>query len=515
MNLVTRVAGALGFVRKEAIPRAFESLEGGWHNLFPHSPFDFDRDIQCSPDGVLKNWTVFSCMTLIASDCGKMRAKLMEQDDKGIWTEIQSPAFSPVLRKPNSYQTWQKFIESWQFSKHTRGNTYVLKERDNRGGANKGVVIAMHVLDPDRVTVHVAEESGDVYYRLGDDTLAGVENEIFVPASEIIHDRMWCLFHPLIGLSPLFACSLAATQGLRIQANSATFFANMSRPSGTLTTPEFLTEDKAEIYKKRWNENYGPGKQGQTAILGNGLKYEAMTQTAEDSQLVEQLKMSAEMICATFHVPGWKVGVGSRPAYQNANIEQQGYYNDCLQPLVEAIEALLDDGLGLTNQQGRTLGVELDIDALLRMDESTLTNVLKEQVGSGITKPNEARKRVNLGPVKGGDTVYLQQQNYSIAALDKRDTGADPFGTAKPLAPTMPAAPPAPAKEFEAIAERLDRLETKESPLLLEIKAALVAQADERKAEEAKRLAEIAEQKATEESFASFLGTFKAMCERV
>lgn len=463
MNLVTRVAGALGFVRKAAVPRAFQDLEGGgWYNLFPRSPFDFDRDINHSHDAVLANWTVFACMTLIAGDGGKMRAKLMEQDKDGIWAEVQSPAFSPVLRKPNEYQTWQKFIESWLLSKLSRGNTYVLKERDNRG-----VVVAMHVLDPDRVTVRLAE-SGAVYYRLGDDDLAGVSGDrgdVYAPADEIIHDRMWCLFHPLIGLSPLYACSLAATQGLRIQANSATFFANMSRPSGTLTTPEFLTNEQADIYKKRWNDNYGPGKQGQTAILGNGLKYEAMTQTAEDSQLVEQLKMSAEMICATFHVPGWKVGVGSRPAYQNANIEQQGYYNDCLQPLVEGIEALLDDGLGLTKRpEGRTLGVELDIDALLRMDESTITNVLKEQVGAGITSPNEARKRLNLAPVKGGKSPMIQQQNYSLEAIDKRDRGDDPFGTAKPPAPApaLPAPEPAPSKALDLadVTKALLELET-------------------------------------------------------
>jgi phage portal protein BeeE len=50
---------------------------------------------------------------------------------KGIWTETDSPAFSPVLRKPNRYQNRIQFWESWILSKLTRGNAYVLKERDN------------------------------------------------------------------------------------------------------------------------------------------------------------------------------------------------------------------------------------------------------------------------------------------------------------------------------------------------------------------------------------------------
>jgi phage portal protein BeeE len=37
-----------------------------------------------------------------------------------------------VLRKPNRFQTRIQFLESWALSKLSRGNTYVLKQRDNR-----------------------------------------------------------------------------------------------------------------------------------------------------------------------------------------------------------------------------------------------------------------------------------------------------------------------------------------------------------------------------------------------
>lgn len=58
-------------------------------------------------------------------------------------------------------------------------------------------------------------------------------------------------------------------------------------------------------------------------------------------------------------------------------------------------------------------------------------------VSGGILAPNESRRRLNLPPVDGGDTPYLQQQNYSLAALDKRDSQDDPF--ASKSAPTAPA----------------------------------------------------------------------------
>src|SRR5690606_19494999 len=104
-----------------------------------------------------------------------------------------------------------QFIESWVLSKLQRGNTYVLKQRNE-----KGHVVALFVLDPMLVTPLVADD-GSVFYRLNTDKLAGLPAQITVPAREIIHDRFNTFFQPLIGLSPIFAGGLAAMHGLAIQ----------------------------------------------------------------------------------------------------------------------------------------------------------------------------------------------------------------------------------------------------------------------------------------------------------
>jgi phage portal protein BeeE len=59
--------------------------------------------------------------------------------------------------------------------------------------------------------------------------------------------------------------------------------------------------------------------------------------------------------------------------------------------------------------------------------------------------PNEGRAKLDLKPAEGGNSPYLQQQNYSLAALAKRDAQADPFATAAPKAPV--AAAPAASQE--------------------------------------------------------------------
>ncbi len=55
---------------------------------------------------------------------------------------------------------------------------------------------------------------------------------------------------------------------------------------------------------------------------------------------------------------------------------------------------------------------------------------LGDAVKNTLLTPNEARKRENLPPLAGGDALYLQQQNYSLEALSRRDAREDPFASA-------------------------------------------------------------------------------------
>ena len=72
--------------------------------------------------------------------------------------------------------------------------------------------------------------------------------------------------------------------------------------------------------------------------------------------------------------------------------------------------------------------IELDTDDLLRMDKATFIDMLAKAVGGSVMTPNAAMLELNQSPVTGGDTIYMQQQNYSLEALSKRDALDDPFG---------------------------------------------------------------------------------------
>jgi HK97 family phage portal protein len=421
--------------------KALNSLpmdRGGWYPLI-REPFAgaWQRNVEINLDTAASFHADFACKTLIARDIAKLRVKLVEKDKNDIWSETTNPAFSPVLRRPNDYQTRNQFWECWVLSKLSRGNTYVLKVRDNRQ-----VVTALHVLDPTRVQPLVADD-GSVFYRLSSDNLAGID-DIIVPAREIIHDRFNCLFHPLVGTPPVFASGLASMLGLNAQKTSALLFENASQPGGMLIYPGTIDAVEEQRVKEQFEQRFSRANLGRVAILSAGAKYEKVAMTNVEGQMVESLKWSAEVVCSVYHVPPYKVGVGVLPTYNNVQALNVEYYSQALQSHIEEMEELVDNALGIG--VGESLGTEFDTDNLLRMDSVTQVTAIRDAVGAGVMSPNEGRGKLDLKPVAGGASPYLQQQNYSLAALAKRDAQDDPF---KPATPPAPPAAPAPDKPVE------------------------------------------------------------------
>lgn len=408
-----------------------KSLQGvhhsnGWNSLFVHEPYSgaWQKNDELKREDVTAFYAVFACVSLISKDIGKLGIQL-KQKKQGVLVDVEIPPRFRVLTKPNNYQTWQQFQESWTSSLLLRGNTYVLKVRDVFGE-----VCRMVVLNPDLVKPLV-DDNGNVFYQLTNDQLAQTESEV-IPASEIIHDRINCFYHSLVGLTPIMACGLAASLGQEIQASSRKFFGNGSRPGGVLIAPGPITKEKAEAVSSQWNSGYSGDNIGKTAILGDGMQYTPLAVSAHDAQMIQQLDLSARIVCSAFNVPTWKIHITD--ASKSASEGSEVYYSDCLQSYIEARENLLDDGLEL-----KKFGVEayLDIDALIRMNSSSKMAFLKDGIGSGLLSPNEGRAKLGYLPVDGGDSPVMQQQNYSLSALAKRDLKDDPFATGSP--PPLPA----------------------------------------------------------------------------
>lgn len=389
-----------------------ESFAGAWQRGI----------VKANRTDLLANSAVYSCVSLIASDIAKLRPRLMERREDGIPREVMRPSpYWSVLRQPNHFQTWVQFAEQWTVSKLLYGNAYALKVRDARG-----IVVQLYLLHPERCRPLVAP-TGDVFYALASDNLSGLTDQTEVPASEIIHDRMVALWHPLVGVSPITACASAGGLGNKIAENSEKFFGNFSRPSGLLYHPGQISDAQAVDLKKKWDENYSGDKIGQTAVLAGGLKYEPMSIPATDAQLIEQLRWTVEDVARCFHVPTFMIAAGPLPQVSNVEFLTRLYYAQCLQGLVEQTEAAFDVGLGLFSA-----GFEFEFDVeggLMRTDRLGRFEAYARAIGAGWMAPNEVRAAEGYAAVEGGDTPYMQQQNWSLAQLGQRTGPNDAPGS--------------------------------------------------------------------------------------
>lgn len=388
---------------------------GGWRVIGESYPGAWQRNDEIKVGDLTCYPTLYACLNRISQDVGKLPFVLKREDENGIWRQTTNPAYSPVLRAPNGYQTAQQFREAWVLSRLISGNTYVLKQRDERN-----VVTRLFILDPCRVLPMVSDD-GAVFYQINYDVANNLlpaaypARQLVVPASEVIHDRLNCFHHQLIGVPPLCAAYWPAAKNMKILKSATEFFGNNSQPGGILTAPAGLSETDAEALKAYWQENYTGSNAGKIAVIGADMKFTPFAMKSADSQLVEQMRYSDEQICQPFGIPPFKVGIGSIPAGLGVDAINQLYYADALQAPIEAMENLLDEGLKVE----RPLGIELDLWPLLRMDVGKQAEVETKLVGGNVKTPNEARNAFGLAPLEGGDTVYMQQQDYPLDQVRK------------------------------------------------------------------------------------------------
>jgi HK97 family phage portal protein len=397
--------------REKRAPGSLNAVDGwrnGWRRILEPFSGAWQQNVEEKRGDLLTYPTLYACVFRIASDIGKLPYSLRTRSD-GIWKPATNSAYDPVLRKPNLFQTANQFREYWMITKLTQGNAYVLKRRDNRG-----VVIGLFVLDPERVMPMVTD-AGEVYYQLKTDAINTLPDgypaeKLIVPASEVIHDRCMTIHHPLIGVPPVAAAYWPALKNMKIMRSATEFFANNAQPGGILTAPAGMSEDDAKAVQDYWAANFTGSNAGKVAIVGADMKFTAFAMKSIDSQMVEQMRYSDEQICQPFGIPPFKVGIGTIPSGLGVDGVNQMYYQDALQTHIEHMESLLDEGLKVA----APLGVELDLEPLLRMDEGKRAEVATKLVGGGIETPNEGRTRFNREPLEGGDTVYMQQQDIPL-----------------------------------------------------------------------------------------------------
>lgn len=357
-------------------------------------------------------------------------------DDDSVESIKNSPA-SRVMLTPNSYESGSEFnarlVDQWI----TYGSVVALASRNNRFEVD-----GLHIMPFGSWQLEVDPDSKEVFYLIGEsaDYMAPVKASMVVPARDVLHLRWATPRHPLVGESPLQAAGVAAGIHTALSRSQATFFSQMRRPSGVISTEEKLTREQMTTLRAAWDDQSKRLSAGGVPILGSGLKWQPMSITSADAEVISSLKMSNDEIFRALGVPPPLLGALEHATLANTEQLVQAWLAFSLGGLIERYERALDRLFGFNPRKDR---VEMGVDSLLRSDLDGRMSALSKGIVGGVMSPNEARRKEGLSPVEGGDQIFLQRQNTPIDLLSQL-AAAELTAKATPQQPPEPAPAPEP-----------------------------------------------------------------------
>jgi HK97 family phage portal protein len=195
-----------------------------------------------------------------------------------------------------------------------------------------------------------------------------------------------------------------------------------------ISTDKDLTKEQISRLREVWNQQSAGFSSGQTPILASGLKWQQISMSSQDAQMIQAYQMTVEAITSVFGVPLALVNSMGNSTYNNTEQLISHWLATDLGHTIKLIETSLENFFELDADES----INLDEKILLRTNMKDRVDTLGQAVQRGIYSPNEARRIEGLPPVEGGDKPYLQQQMIQVGETPE---------------PVAPIAPPAPAVE--------------------------------------------------------------------
>jgi HK97 family phage portal protein len=350
---------------------------------------------------------------------------------------VTTSALSRLLRSPNGYETPSDFLVHLVRSLLYTGNSYWIAQRNDRQE-----VEALHWTDPRSCRVREVRVEGqifaEIFYEIGDNPLINQKGlsgySLVVPARDVLHVKLDTRRNPLIGETWLSALGPEVAAHSSIYNAASTFSNNMSRPSGVLTTDLQIKQPDVEILRARWNEQAKGLNAGGVPILTHGLKFQPISISNHDAQIVEQQKMTDQKIASVFGVPAILLGITDTSTQKTAEALMAEWLVSGLGFVINHIEQAFDKFIGLATVPSGKEWTEYDTAILRRSDTKGRIEALVRGVQGGIYSPNEARELEGYAPVEAGDEPRVQQQVVPLS-----------FATAPPAPPAALVPPPLPA----------------------------------------------------------------------
>jgi HK97 family phage portal protein len=348
-------------------------------------PVNFDTAMQLS--------AVWACARLLSETVAGLPLTFTVKQPDGSTKPLVSDVTTVFEGKVNRYQTRFEFFETLMLNLVLRGNAYALKQYSGTR------LVGLLPLMSSQVETRLLLDGSIVHYYYHD---GGV--------TAYAADSMWHvkLFgNGIIGLSPLGYARNTIGIALAGERRVSQVFQNGGKPSGVLMIDKLLKADQREQIRAEFNQ-LREGNNDRLMVLEANMKYEKVSMSPEDIQLLESRRFQIEDLARFFGVPSVLINDTTSSTTWGSGIEQlvQGFYKLNLRPYLERFEASIKYNLLAPANRAKT-DVAFDFDALLRADMGARSEGYQKALNAGWITPNEVRSKEHLPAMPGGDQLYV------------------------------------------------------------------------------------------------------------
>ena len=354
-------------------------------------------------DSALQLSTVWACIDRRASTIASLPFFAYEQKNGQKELARNSRLYSLLHESPNERMTPFEFWRAMILNHDLRGNAYARIDRDTSGEA-----FALWPMPSDQVEVRVLDDGAMVYqYQIGNDVA-------ILPASDVLHLKN--LGNGTVGLAKLEFMRSTTDEAAKAQATASKIFGTGGKPTGMLMLDRVLNPAQREAITKSF-AGMSEGNTARLYVLEANMKYEQLSMSPEDQQLLETRQFSVEEICRWYDVPPVLVHHSNVTTW-GSGIEQivDGFYKLTIRPMLVSIEQATRKRV-MTARQRQTMSAEFALDALLRGSPTQRAELYAKNVQNGIMTRNECRQLENLPPYDGADDLTAQSNLLPLKNL--------------------------------------------------------------------------------------------------
>lgn len=352
-------------------------------------------------DGALQISSVWLCVDRRATMLASLPLFVYEENHGEKVLARNSRLYQLLHDSPNSRMTPFEFWRAMMMNYDLRGRAYARIDRSPDGEA-----IALWPMPSDQVESRVLDDGSMVY-------LYSFANDVAVLAeSNVLHLKN--LGNGTEGLDKLEFMRATIDEAAKAAAASSRLFASGGKPTGILMLDKVLKPEQREAVRRTFFE-MADGPMARLHVLEANMKYEALSLSPEQMQLLATRNYTVEEICRWFDVPPVLIHHANVTAWGSGiEVIVQGFYTTAIRPLCINFEQALRKRV-MTPRQRVTMRIEYSLDALLRGNPKDRAEINAKNVQNGIVTRAEVRQLEGWPYIAGTDVLTAQ---VNLAPLD-------------------------------------------------------------------------------------------------